>query len=257
MATDPYHLDEFATGLAELTTLVLSTPDVEASLRDIADITSRMLPNHPMVAITLRRNGDEVTVASTGPHATLIDELQRSQSLGPCLEALRTATPVEVPDMAAESRWGAYPARMLEHGIRSVHSHPLLIDDTAVGTLNLYSTQLEAFDSAALQAISLTTQHTAVLLGTAISSARQTELTAQLRAALASRSIIDQALGITMAQRHCDRDAAFEVLRDTSQRNNVKLVSVAADLIRAVTGGDPVPPHFNLPARRRPARRDS
>ncbi|WP_280276249.1 GAF and ANTAR domain-containing protein [Nocardia wallacei] len=253
MTSEPYHPDEFAIGLAELTTLVLSTPDVESSLRDIADITARMLPNRPMVAITLRRNDETVTVASTGPHATVIDELQRGQGLGPCLEALHTAEPVAVTDMAAEKRWGAYPARMLEQGIRSVHSQPLLVDGDAVGTLNLYSTHREAFDQPALHAISLTGQHTAVLLAAAITTARQTELTAHLQAALASRSIIDQALGITMAQRHCDRDGAFAVLRAASQRGNVKIVTVAAAVIRGVTGADPTPPHFNRPSRSRSA----
>ncbi|BCK57665.1 GAF and ANTAR domain-containing protein [Nocardia wallacei] len=256
MAAAPYHPDEFAFGLAELTALVLSTPDVETSLRDVADITAKMLPNHPMVAITLRRNDAAVTVASTGPHATVIDELQRGQGLGPCLEALNTAEPVAVTDMAAEKRWGRYPARMLEQGIISVHSQPLLAGGAAVGTLDLYSTHRGAFEQPALQAISLTAQHTAVLLRSAISTARQTELTAQLQAALASRSIIDQALGITMAQRHCDRDGAFEVLRAASQRGNVKLVTVAAAVIRGVTGADPTPPHFNRPSRSRSARRD-
>ncbi len=237
--------------------MVLSTPDLEGSLREVADITSRMLPEHPMVAITLRRDGDAITVASTGPHATLIDELQRGQGLGPCLEALHTAAPVAVADMSVETRWGTYPARMLAQGIRSVHSQPLLVDEAVVGTLNLYSPRPDTFGPAALRAIVLTSAHTAILLAAAINSARQAELTAQLRSALASRSIIDQALGITMAQRHCDRDAAFEVLRAASQRENVKLVVVAARVIRAVTGNDPTPPHFNVPTRPKRIRRNS
>ncbi|MFF0492790.1 GAF and ANTAR domain-containing protein [Nocardia sp. NPDC004068] len=230
---------------------------MEGSLREIADITAGMLPGHPMVAITLRRNGDALTVASTGPHATLIDELQREQGLGPCLEALNTGTAVTITDLATETRWGTYPARMLAQGIRSVHSQPLLVDAVAVGTLNLYSPEPDNFGAAAMQAILLTAAHTAVLLTAAIDSARQAELTTQLRAALASRSIIDQALGIVMAQRRCDRDAAFEVLRIASQRDNVKLVTVAAGIIRGLTGADPTPPHFNLPTRPRRMRRNS
>ncbi|MBF6331570.1 GAF domain-containing protein [Nocardia transvalensis] len=116
MPDEPHQLDEFAIGLSELTALLLSTSDVEGSLHEIADITSKMLPDSPMVAVTLRRDGDEITVASTGPHATVIDELQRTQGLGPCLEALHTATTVAITDMATERRWGSYPAKMLTHG---------------------------------------------------------------------------------------------------------------------------------------------
>ncbi|MCM6777614.1 GAF and ANTAR domain-containing protein [Nocardia sp. CDC159] len=236
---------------------MLSTPNVEDSLREIADITARMLPDRPMVAVTLRRNGDTVTVASTGPHASLIDELARDHGLGPCLEALHTAAPVAIPDMTDERRWGAYPARMLARGIRSAHSQPLLIDGVAVGTLNVYSPHPNMFGAAALPAIALTSAHTAVLLAAAIQSARQAALTAQLQSALASRSLIDQALGITMAQRRCDRDAAFEVLRVASQHENIKIVAVAAGIIRAITGNDPTPPHFNVPTRPTPIRRNS
>ncbi|MBF6331569.1 ANTAR domain-containing protein [Nocardia transvalensis] len=138
-----------------------------------------------------------------------------------------------------------------------MHSQPLLVDGAAVGTLNLYSPNPYNFGPSALRAIALTCVHTALLLGAAINSARQAELTAQLQSALASRSIIDQALGITMAQRRCDRDAAFRMLRATSQRENVKLATVAARIIRAVTGSDPTPPHFNLPTRPKKLRRNS
>lgn len=248
--------DEFAAGLSELTMLVLATPDVESSLHDIAAITARMLPGRPMAAVTLNRGRDTVTVASTGPHALLLNELQLSGGLGPCLHALDTGKPVDVPDLSAEQRWGDYPARMRARGVAAVHAEPLLVDGRTVGSLNLYSTRPHGFDDDALRAIGLTAAHIAVLLSAAIHSAHQSELTEQLRAAMASRSLIDQALGIIMCQRRCDRDAAFDVLRGNSQRRNVKLVTVAADTIRAVTGAEPAPPHFNPPTRRRYRRDD-
>ncbi|NNH73568.1 GAF and ANTAR domain-containing protein [Nocardia uniformis] len=240
--------DAFAAGLSELTAVVLSTPNVEGSLRDIAAITTRILPGRPMVAITLRRGGDIATVASTGPHATLLDELHISGGLGPCLHALDTAQPVDVPDLTAETRWGDYPHRMLARGVAAVHAEPLLVDGAAVGSLNLYSPLPHGFDQHALRAITLTAAHTAVLLSAAITMADQSTLTRQLQAAMASRSLIDQAIGIIMGQRRCDRDTAFETLRARSQQRNVKLVVVAGDTIRSRTGTEPAAPHFNPPS---------
>jgi AmiR/NasT family two-component response regulator len=52
--------------------------------------------------------------------------------------------------------------------------------------------------------------------------------------ALASRSVIDQAVGIVMAQRRCTAEDAFATLLTVSQRRNVKLRAVAAELVSAV-----------------------
>jgi ANTAR domain len=72
--------------------------------------------------------------------------------------------------------------------------------------------------------------------------AAERDLTAQLRAALTSRAVIDQAIGILMAQQSCTADKAFEILRLASQNRNVKLRHVAADIITDLTGQPPFRP---------------
>jgi ANTAR domain len=57
------------------------------------------------------------------------------------------------------------------------------------------------------------------------------ELTAQLREALASRAVIEQAKGAIMARRHVSAVSAFELLRRSSQRRNVKLRDVAQEVV--------------------------
>jgi AmiR/NasT family two-component response regulator len=61
-----------------------------------------------------------------------------------------------------------------------------------------------------------------------------------LQHALASRAVIDQALGIIMGQNRCTADEAFDILRATSQNRNVKLRDVAAAMVAAVSGHPPV-----------------
>jgi AmiR/NasT family two-component response regulator len=77
--------------------------------------------------------------------------------------------------------------------------------------------------------------------------ARDAALTDQLRDALASRSVIDQALGILMDQQRCDADQAFELLRNASQHRNRILRDAAADIVRAVSGREPHPGPFPEP----------
>jgi hypothetical protein len=69
--------------------------------------------------------------------------------------------------------------------------------------------------------------------------------------ALASRSTIDQAIGVLMTQNRCTPDTAFGILRRASQNRNVKLRDVAATIVERFTGHPAAdPPPFASPARR-------
>lgn len=69
---------------------------------------------------------------------------------------------------------------------------------------------------------------------------RLREEVAQLRQALDSRPLIDQARGVIMASGRCGPETAWRVLVDTSQRTNTKLREVARLLTRA-THQEPLP----------------
>ena len=57
----------------------------------------------------------------------------------------------------------------------------------------------------------------------------------QLREAMAHRAPIEQAKGILMSHHACDADAAFAMLRTTSQQRNVKLWVLCLAVIEATT----------------------
>ncbi|MFG2158742.1 ANTAR domain-containing protein [Streptomyces olivaceus] len=64
----------------------------------------------------------------------------------------------------------------------------------------------------------------------------------QLRHALASRPVIDQARGVLMALHSCTSDEAWHVLREASQLSNTKLRAVAAAVAAGADGDGPPPP---------------
>lgn len=58
------------------------------------------------------------------------------------------------------------------------------------------------------------------------------ELTEQLQTAMQSRAIIEQAKGVLMAQTPgLDAERAFELLKAASQRENVRLRTIAARIV--------------------------
>ena len=58
----------------------------------------------------------------------------------------------------------------------------------------------------------------------------------QLRAALCARDVIGQAKGVLMVLHGCTADEAFAILRERSQRTNVKLRLVAVAVVAEHTG---------------------
>ncbi|MFF1303867.1 ANTAR domain-containing protein [Streptomyces sp. NPDC058307] len=65
--------------------------------------------------------------------------------------------------------------------------------------------------------------------------------TPDLQTAMESRSVIDQAIGVIMGRQRCGADEACNLLRTASQRRNVKLREVYAELIRDIGAGPSSP----------------
>ena len=233
----------------ELVSLLLGTPTVEDFLDDLSAVAAGALTGVPLsCGITLRRDGQPVTVASSDALALAVDEVQYGTGIGPCLESLETGTVVSVPDLAVDPRWDGYTAHALAHGVASSLSLPLSAEDRTVGAVNLYARTPRAFEgtSALARLTALVAQGSAVLT-VVLRQARQTQLTEQLRETLASRAVIDQAIGIIMAQQRCPASEAFSFLRTASQNRNRKLRDIAADVITSATGAPPEATRFSDP----------
>jgi hypothetical protein len=71
---------------------------------------------------------------------------------------------------------------------------------------------------------------------------------ARLQARLDTMPVIEQAKGIVMAQHRCGPEEAFDLLRRASQRANIKLSVLAAQIVEQVALPDPQP-MGNLPLR--------
>jgi GAF domain-containing protein len=198
--------------------------------------------------ITVRQDSQPLTVASSDARAAHIDEVQYAQGDGPCLQTLRTGQATVVNDFAEERRWGSFASHAVSYGARSSLSLPLLVNGQSQGALNLYSPQQNAFGPEQQRSAEIFAIQASMVLTAILRQTQQVRLTDQLRDALATRSQIDQAIGILMAQQRCDHDAAFNILRDSSQHQNRKLREVAAEIVKDVTGQPPSPPQFNDPA---------
>lgn len=224
---------------AELQQLLLDTDSLTQFLAEVAGYAADTIGPGLSCGITLSHAGTPFTAASSDATATHLDEVQYGHHHGPCLTAMRTGEVVAINDLVAEDRWGSYRLDALAHGIGAILSVPLLINSGEHGALNLYSAQAEVFSPEQIRRAQSFAAEATRALRLARRLADQAELTDHLKAALASRTIIDQALGIIMGQNRCTADEAFEILRAASSHRNTKLRDVAHNIITRVSGKPP------------------
>jgi len=227
----------------ELQELLLATEDVENFLQNLIELAVTTIGGNISAGVTVARDGRPATVASSDARAAQYDEVQYGHDEGPCLTAMRACKTVLIEDLASDQRFGAYRARALALGVRSSLSLPLDGGDHGIGALNLYSQRSYAFGPRAQAEARRFGEEASRALNLAFRLAHHLDVSDQLRAALTSRTVIDQTIGIIMGQNRCDADAAFAVLRTASQNRNVKLRVVAAEIVTAVSHRPPTAGH--------------
>jgi len=227
--------------LSALQSVMLSAQGVQGFLAELTKVAAGVADPVASCGLTVRRGGQPTTVASSDERAERIDEAQYSSGEGPCLETLETGAVRDVPDIAGETRWSDYRDRALELGVRSSLSIPLTSGGHNLGGLNLYGSRPNNFAGMVRQHAEIFAVQATTALLLVLRNADQTQQSAQLEQALSSRTVIDQAIGILMAQQQCTAEDAFALLRAHSQNNNRKLRDVASDLIGRVSGRPPSP----------------
>lgn len=234
---DDAGVSTLARRFADLTKVLLNTDNVAGVLNRVVYAAVEMIPGADLVSVTLRSaDGTFHTPAETAPMATELDELQYEADHGPCVDSAKKSGPAYArsDDLAVEPRWPTFGPGAAARGYLSVLSTALVPDAAPPrlsGALNVYSQHLAAFTDDARDLALLLATHASLALATTRAVERADLEHAQLRRALDSRDMIGQAKGILMNRRGIDADAAFDLLRRTSQDLNVKL----ADLARTFT----------------------
>ncbi len=216
-----------AAELAELARALADAAPLQDILQRALEFAVEFVPGCEEAGVSLVRRGKTVeTPVTTGTMATECDQLQEELGEGPCVSAgLDTESTLRIEDMDTELRWPHFAPRAAELGVRSMLACQLATPRDRLGSLNLYSTRAHAFaaDSELIGAAYAT--HVGLALGAL-------DKEQNLRAALQSRELIGQAMGILMERHHVTATQAFDLMVLVSQRSHVKLRDIAEELTR-------------------------
>ena len=224
-------VDDLLRDLSRVTFVGRTLDDV---LAEIVRIATAGIPGAESTSITLLKDDRPFTAAHHGEMALAADELQYAKGYGPCMDAGRGGVLLRIDDVRTEQRWPDYVAHAQEVGVRSSLSVPLPYQGSSIGALNIYSAEAAAFATPeALEAGLETAEVVAVAIANADAHWQASEQARNMRLAMESRAVIEQAKGVLMAQRRLTAEQAFEVLRDASQRYNRKLRDIASGIVES------------------------
>jgi GAF domain-containing protein len=222
---------------------------LDAFLQELTERAVRSVGGADSCSVTMHRNGRFVTAAGSDDEARKLDSLQYEADAGPCVCSVRRGREQYAPDLAAERRWFPYPEQAATFGIGSVLAAPIQVNSTTLGALNLYAHEPRAFEPPARgSAIGKLADQAAGAVAVAARFEEERTALDDLRAAMLSRAVIDQAIGIVMARSACPEHEALATLRRASQHRNIKLRDLCRELVLH-TGGSPHAPGGFSPRR--------
>ena len=228
--------------LAELASLTVGTSDLHSALDRVAALAVRGVAGAGAATLLVGSPAAPDVVVTTGPLAQAGDGLQHRAGQGPAWDAYRTGTAVATERLGADRRWprlaGCAGASL--GGALVVPVPGADAGEPVAGVLAIYGSEVLALGEGPARRAAMFADAAAAVLREHKVVAELRALESQLREALESRAVIDQAKGIVMARLGCGPDEAFAELVRQSQVSNVKLRVVAAQVVSAVATGRPV-----------------
>ncbi len=202
------------------------------SLNRLAELAVREVAGCCGATAILWRDRELVGLTSTHPDLAELAEFQLKAGHGPAIEALRDRQPVTIRDTLRDTRWPDHMGEALCRGVRSiavlVHEFPPL---TVI--LVVVSVRPNAIDGEQVPFAGTLAAFGGAVLANASAYGDAQREAVQLRNAVESRAVVDQAKGILMHALGCSAADALGRMRRVSQTQHVKVTDVAKQIVES------------------------
>lgn len=214
----------------DLALMLLGGEPLSEVLERVALLAKAAVPGVDEVSITVVEGDRAGTAVFTSDLAVQLDERQYADGFGPCIDAARTGRLIQVPN-TDDPAYPGFAVQAARAGVTRTLSLGLPVPDRQVGGLNLYARSGHGFDDTTLAAARAFAEGASVAVANASRYAQTVDEVRQMKEAVASRAVIEQAKGMIMVTRACDADEAFTELARLASASGRKVRSVAADIV--------------------------
>ena len=223
----------------ELTDSLVSDYDIVDLLTLLSDRCVEVLDVDAAGIMLAAPTGELRVVASSSEAMRVLEVFEEQSEEGPCPDAFRSGQPVFAESIAAaDTRWPRFGPMAHGAGFRSVFALPMRVRAHAIGALNLFRTSAGGLDDPDLYAAQSLAAVATIAIVQQRAAEHAREVNEQLRQALQSRIVVEQAKGMLAERLSVDVDAAFELLRRYARDRRARLADVANALVSGVLGAD-------------------
>lgn len=214
--------------------LLLADRTVEAVLALLTSTALQAVPASCGAGITLvEPDGGPASAAATDALVAAADAVEYRLAEGPCLTSFLTRRTVRVDDATTDGRWPRWSPAVVELGVRSVLSAPMVAGDAPVGALKLYARDAAAFTEHDETTVNLFAAQSALLAASARTYRDAGRLDHDVRTLLARRDTLQRATGLLTGRDGLTEPAATALLAAQAERERTGVHQVASRLLAA------------------------
>ncbi len=161
-----------------------------------------------------------------------LEACQWDRGDGPGAVAFSCRAPMTITEIERyRDIWPEYADLARRHGICAVAAIPMRVDDTEAGVLSLYSHEPRPWSRRDVHRAALLAAMAAEHILSRHQVRQHQRTTAQLRHALTSRIVVEQAKGVIAHAHGTTTTVAFELIRAHARRNRVTVHAVARGIV--------------------------
>lgn len=212
--------------------------DIADFLRRLAHRSVELLDAAGASVMLADNHGQLKLVASSSPGIRVAEAPDPRVGSGPGPEAYLSGRPVTCTDLDdVPERWEGFAALARAAGYRSAHAWPLRHQDQVLGAIELYGANTGEYDENAAHVAAGLARIATITLLRERRQQRADTLAQQLQQALDSRLVIEQAKGMLAERRSLGVDQAFVLLRGHARRHQMRLATLASQVLDGTADG--------------------
>ncbi|MBF4616044.1 GAF and ANTAR domain-containing protein [Curtobacterium sp. VKM Ac-1376] len=216
-----------------LTDTLVEGYDVVELLQTLVETCADVLGIDAAGILLANDDGELEVVASTSEASRLVEVLQLDADAGPCMTSFSTGRSVSCPDITdAPTEWAVFRAGALGLGFRAVHAVPLRLRSDVIGALNLFGASAGALADDDLRIARALADVATIGILHERTLREQDVVRAQLKRAIGSREVIEQAKGVVSYLRGVSIEDAFAVMRGYALEHHEPLSEVARAIVQ-------------------------
>jgi GAF domain-containing protein len=225
----------------ELADTLVENFDVVDFLQTLTDRCVELLGTDASGLMLSDQRGGLQVMTATLERARMLELFELQIAEGPCLDCFTTGDPITNVDLTRPEtfdKWPTFTPAAAEAGFGATHALPMRLRGQVIGALNLFNDKPLQLSSSDLTVAQAMADVATIGLLHQRNTHEQTILSEQLRTALQSRVLIEQAKGALAAHTKLDVDQAFHKMRSYARSNNLTLTDVASAIIDQSVSND-------------------